>query len=157
MLCVDPALCGIARDQSSAMWHSTGSWSCSMRHSVGPLSRAMLQRAGLTHFCWFIGEFENILGWLGVIDWWKNRGQKSRDNVPLRGGVFKSLVSMYRLSISIDVSYTVSFRDAPNIRPDNPAFFYIRPDCSAFFISGIWPDTRLPCKISGKAGNRIYG
>jgi hypothetical protein len=30
-------------------------------------------------------------------------------------------------------------RDAPDIRPDNPAFFDIR------------SDTRLPCRISGKA------
>jgi hypothetical protein len=37
-------------------------------------------------------------------------------------------------------------RDAPDIRPDNPAFF----------ISGIWPDTRLPCRISGKANPKIY-
>jgi hypothetical protein len=38
-------------------------------------------------------------------------------------------------------------RDAPDIRPDNPAFF----------ILGIRPDTVLHCGISGKAGYRIFG
>jgi hypothetical protein len=36
-------------------------------------------------------------------------------------------------------------RDAPDIRPDNPAFF------------GIRPNTRLPCRISGTAEYRISG
>jgi hypothetical protein len=35
-------------------------------------------------------------------------------------------------------------RDAPDIRPDNPAFFISG--------TGIRPDNRLPCRISGKAG-----
>jgi hypothetical protein len=34
---------------------------------------------------------------------------------------------------------TVRISDAPDIRPDNPAFY----------IAGIRPDTRLPCRISG--------
>jgi hypothetical protein len=39
------------------------------------------------------------------------------------------------------------FRDAPDIRPDNPAFFDIR------YPAGY----HLPCRISGKAGYRISG
>jgi hypothetical protein len=37
------------------------------------------------------------------------------------------------------------YRDAPDIRPDNPAFFDIR------------SDTGLHCRISGKAGYRKSG
>jgi DNA-directed RNA polymerase I subunit RPA1 len=38
----------------------------------------------------------------------------------------------------------VSIRDAPDIRPDNPAFS----------ISGIRPDTRLPRRISGRISGK---
>jgi hypothetical protein len=40
----------IARDQSSAMRHSAGSWSCAMRYSAGSWSCVMRHSAGSTHF-----------------------------------------------------------------------------------------------------------
>jgi hypothetical protein len=40
-------------------------------------------------------------------------------------------------------------RDAPDIRPDSPAFFDIR--------TGIRPNTKLVSRICGKAGYRISG
>jgi hypothetical protein len=56
---------------------------------------------------------------------------------------WKKRPSDRRSCIDISVLYT---RDAPDIRPDNPAF-----------ISGIRPDTRLPCRISGGISGGISG
>jgi hypothetical protein len=46
---------------------------------------------------------------------------------------------------SIFVAFLAPGKDAPDIRPDN----------HAFFISGIRPDTGFHCWISSKAGYRI--
>jgi hypothetical protein len=52
---------------------------------------------------------------------------------------------MIRLSSS-HMSGKVTDRDAPDIRPDNPAFFDIR------YPAGY----QIVCRISGKAGYRIF-
>jgi hypothetical protein len=62
--------------------------------------------------------------------------------------VTKNVVILYKKKITeILLLLLKLIRDAPDIRPDNPAFF----------ISGIRPDTRLFCRISDKAGYRISG
>jgi hypothetical protein len=47
----------------------------------------------------------------------------------------------------LNKSHRSNTRDAPDIRPDIPAFL----------ISGIRPDTKLVSRISSKAGYRISG
>jgi S-adenosylhomocysteine hydrolase len=43
------------------------------------------------------------------------------------------------------------------VRWDVPGSIRDAPDIRSFFIAGIRHDTRLPCRISGKAGHRISG